>query len=118
MARATLNPRRARAARQGGGAQRANLQHALTLSLLRPLADDTDCQTWSPAGRIHQIEYAMEAVKQGSAAIGLRSNTYAVLATLKRAPSELSSHQKKVFEIDEHIGIAIAGATSPAATAG
>ena len=38
---------------------------------------DTDCITWSPAGRIHQIEYALEAVKQGSAAIGLRSNKYA-----------------------------------------
>ena len=59
----------------------------------------------------------MEAVKQGSAAIGLRSNTYAVVATLKRSPSELSSHQKKVFEIDEHIGIAIAGAASLATAA-
>lgn len=33
---------------------------------------DTDVVTWSPQGRIHQIEYAMEAVKQGSAAVGLR----------------------------------------------
>ena len=70
---------------------------------------DTDCITWSPAGRIHQIEYAMEAVKQGSAAIGLRSNKFALVATLKRSSSELSSYQKKIFEIDEHIGIAIAG---------
>jgi len=57
---------------------------------------DTDVTTWSPAGRIHQIEYAMEAVKQGSAAVGLKSNTHVVLATLKRATSELSSFQKKV----------------------
>ena len=56
----------------------------------------------------------MEAVKQGSAAIGLRSNTYAVIATLKRSPSELSSYQKKIFEIDEHIGIAIAGLVADA----
>jgi len=33
---------------------------------------DTDVTLWSPAGRIHQIEYAMEAVKQGSAAVGAR----------------------------------------------
>ena len=33
---------------------------------------DTDVVTWSPQGRIHQIEYAMEAVKQGSAAVGLK----------------------------------------------
>ena len=73
---------------------------------------DTDCITWSPAGRIHQIEYAMEAVKQGSAAIGLRSNKYAIVATLKRSASELSAYQKKIFEIDDNMGIAIAG-TSP-----
>ena len=33
---------------------------------------DTDVVTWSPQGRIFQIEYAMEAVKQGSAAVGLK----------------------------------------------
>ena len=63
---------------------------------------DTDCITWSPAGRIHQIEYAMEAVKQGSACIGLRSNSFALVATLKRASSELSSYQKKIFKIDDN----------------
>ena len=35
-----------------------------------------DCQTMSP-------EYALEAVKQGSAAVGLRSKTHAVLLALK-----------------------------------
>ena len=53
---------------------------------------DTDCITWSPAGRIHQIEYAMEAVKQGAATVGLRSNKHVVVATVKRASSELGSH--------------------------
>jgi hypothetical protein len=33
---------------------------------------DTDTLTWSPQGRLHQVEYAMEAVKQGSAAVGLK----------------------------------------------
>jgi len=75
---------------------------------------DTDCITWSPAGRIHQIEYAMEAVKQGSAAIGLRSNKFAILATLKRSSSELSSYQKKMFVIDDNMGIAIAGLVADA----
>lgn len=37
-----------------------------------PLQYDTDVTTWSPQGRIFQIEYAMEAVKQGSAAVGLK----------------------------------------------
>jgi len=75
---------------------------------------DSDITTWSPAGRIHQIEYAMEAVKQGSAAIGLKSKTHAVIATLKRTTSELGSYQKKIFRIDDHMGIAIAGLTADA----
>ena len=86
----------------------------------------------------------MEAVKQGSAAVGLKSKTHTVLLALKvtpqfsilkisipnisksqfpisqnpffpqRSSSELASYQKKVFKIDEHVGIAIAGLTSDA----
>ncbi|KAI3464930.1 hypothetical protein Pfo_021593 [Paulownia fortunei] len=73
---------------------------------------DTDVTTWSPAGRLFQVEYAMEAVKQGSAAIGLRSKTHVVLACVNKASSELSSHQKKIFKVDDHIGVAIAGLTA------
>eukprot|EP01090_Pellita_catalonica_P020672 TRINITY_DN74_c0_g1_i3.p1 TRINITY_DN74_c0_g1~~TRINITY_DN74_c0_g1_i3.p1 ORF type:complete len:253 (+),score=42.69 TRINITY_DN74_c0_g1_i3:49-807(+) len=75
---------------------------------------DSDCTIWSPQGRLHQIEYAMEAVKQGSACVGLKSKKFAVLASLKRTPGKLASYQDKIFEIDEHIGIAIAGLTSDA----
>jgi 20S proteasome subunit alpha 6 len=32
-----------------------------------------------------------------------------VVATLKRAPSDLASYQKKLFKIDEHMGIGISG---------
>ncbi|KAL1823370.1 hypothetical protein DCAR_0311258 [Daucus carota subsp. sativus] len=73
---------------------------------------DTDVTTWSPAGRLFQVEYAMEAVKQGSAAIGLRSKTHVVLACVNKSNSELSSHQKKIFKADDHIGVAIAGLTA------
>ncbi|KAK3734667.1 hypothetical protein QZH41_010789 [Actinostola sp. cb2023] len=65
-------------------------------------------------GRIHQIEYAMEAVKQGSATVALKSKTHAVLVALKRAPSELSAHQKKILPIDAHVGVSIAGLTADA----
>jgi len=75
---------------------------------------DGDISTWSPQGRIHQIEYAMEAVKQGSACVGLKSNKFAVIAALKRSSSELGSYQKKAFRIDDHVGIAIAGLTADA----
>jgi len=33
---------------------------------------DNDITTFSPQGRLHQIEYAMEAIKQGSASVGLK----------------------------------------------
>jgi len=75
---------------------------------------DTDCITWSPQGRIFQIEYAMEAVKQGTPVLGLRSNTHVVLCSFKRAQSELAAHQKKIFKIDNHLGIGISGLTADA----
>mmetsp|Transcript_48673 Transcript_48673/g.126315 ORF Transcript_48673/g.126315 Transcript_48673/m.126315 type:complete len:251 (+) Transcript_48673:83-835(+) len=73
---------------------------------------DGDVTTFSPEGRLHQVEYAMEAVKQGSAAVGARSKTHCVVAALKRAPSKLSSYQRKIIEIDDNIGIVIAGLTA------
>ncbi|KXS15922.1 N-terminal nucleophile aminohydrolase [Gonapodya prolifera JEL478] len=75
---------------------------------------DSDITTWSPQGRLFQIEYATEAVKQGSAAVGLRSKTHAVLLALKRSSGELASYQKKLVKIDAHLGVAIAGLTSDA----
>mmetsp|Transcript_4904 Transcript_4904/g.12463 ORF Transcript_4904/g.12463 Transcript_4904/m.12463 type:complete len:269 (-) Transcript_4904:125-931(-) len=77
---------------------------------------DTDVTVWSPEGRLLQVEYAMESVKQGSACVGLRSNTHVVLGALKRSVSELSSHQKKLLEIDDHIAMGIAGLTADART--
>ena len=34
-------------------------------------------------GRLYQIEYAMEAVKQGAATVALKSKTHVVLCALK-----------------------------------
>lgn len=64
---------------------------------------------------MHQVEYAMEAVKQGSATVGVKSKNHVVLVSLKRSfHSELSSYQNKLFKIDDHIGISIAGLTADA----
>mmetsp|Transcript_27500 Transcript_27500/g.66895 ORF Transcript_27500/g.66895 Transcript_27500/m.66895 type:complete len:253 (-) Transcript_27500:69-827(-) len=70
---------------------------------------DTDVTTFSPAGRIHQVEYAIAAVKQGSACAALKSDDYAVLACVMRKESDLGSHQEKLFKVDEHMGIGISG---------
>jgi 20S proteasome subunit alpha 6 len=75
---------------------------------------DSDVTVWSPQGRLHQVEYAMEAVNLGSATVGLKSKTHGVLIALKRASSELSAYQKKVINIDDHIGITISGLTADA----
>lgn len=77
---------------------------------------DTDVTTFSPAGRLHQVEYAMEAVKQGSACVAVRSKTVAVVVALKRAESDLAGFQKKVFKVDDHMGIAISGLIADART--
>ena len=38
-----------------------------------------------------------------------QSDTHVVTAALKRATSELSSFQRKIFKIDDHMGIAVSG---------
>lgn len=71
---------------------------------------DTDITTWSPAGRLYQVEYATEAVNQGSATVGVKNNDFVVLAALKRSPTaQLSSYQEKVFQLDSHLGMSITG---------
>lgn len=75
---------------------------------------DSDNTVWSPQGRLYQIEYAMAAVKKGSACVALTSATHAVLVSLNRSPHKLAGYQEKVFEIDEHVGIAISGLSSDA----
>lgn len=77
---------------------------------------DTDVTVWSPQGHLHQIDYAMEAVKQGSACLGLSSGSLAVLCAIKRQNVDLAEPQKKVFKIDEHLGMAISGLTADART--
>lgn len=51
----------------------------------------------------------MEAIKLGSATVGLVNKTHAVVVGLKRNAEELGSYQRKIIKIDEHIGVSIAG---------
>lgn len=74
---------------------------------------DSDVTVWSPQGRLFQVEYAVEAIKLGSATVALKSRTHAVVAALKRS-SELSYYQKKIIPIDKHIAVSISGFTTDA----
>jgi 20S proteasome subunit alpha 5 len=79
---------------------------------------DRGVNTFSPEGRLFQVEYALEAIKLGSTAIGIRTNEGVVLAVEKRITSPLiePSSIEKILEIDVHMGCAMSGLTADART--
>jgi len=72
---------------------------------------DRGVNTFSPEGRLFQVEYAIEAIKLGSTAIGIQTNEGVVLAVEKRVTSPLiePSSIEKIMEVDKHIGCAMSG---------
>ena len=67
--------------------------------------------TFSPDGRLFQVEYAREAVKRGTTSIGLIFDNGIVLCATKPM-MELSVPEvggEKVFQIDDHLGVSISG---------
>ncbi|MDS0222949.1 archaeal proteasome endopeptidase complex subunit alpha [Haloarcula sp. S1AR25-5A] len=74
-------------------------------------AYDRGITIFSPDGRLYQVEYAREAVKRGTASIGVRTSDGVVLAVDKRIRSPLMerSSVEKIHKADDHIGIASAG---------
>uniref|UniRef100_A0A915PEC1 Proteasome alpha-type subunits domain-containing protein n=1 Tax=Meloidogyne floridensis TaxID=298350 RepID=A0A915PEC1_9BILA len=70
---------------------------------------DSDVTVFSPQGRLHQNDYAVEAMRQGSATVALHGKDHAVVVALMRSQSELSSYQSKIFELDGHVGLSMSG---------
>jgi len=66
---------------------------------------------FSPEGRIYQVEYALELVKRGSPIVGVKSPEGVVLAAIEPKQSRLAAqiNSKKIYQIDEHVAVAIAG---------
>ena len=65
---------------------------------------------YSPDGRIYQVEYAIETVKRGAIAIGLQSKDGVVMAVEEKSRDlQVEDITQKIFQVDEHIGIAAAG---------
>jgi len=79
---------------------------------------DRGVNTFSPEGRLFQVEYAIEAIKLGSTTVGIRTSEGVVLAVEKRVQSPLleSSSIEKIMEIDSHLGCAMSGLTADART--
>ncbi|KKK16772.1 putative proteasome component Pup2 [Aspergillus ochraceoroseus] len=70
-----------------------------------------DHSTFSPEGRLFQVEYSLEAIKLGSTAIGVATSEGVILGVEKRVTSTLleASSVEKIVEIDQHIGCAMSG---------
>ncbi len=65
---------------------------------------------YSPDGRIYQVEYAIETVKRGTLAIGVRSKEGVIMAVEEKPRTlQTSNITQKIFQVDHHIGVAAAG---------
>ncbi|KAK0613766.1 nucleophile aminohydrolase [Immersiella caudata] len=67
--------------------------------------------TFSPSGKLVQIEYALNAVNQGVTALGIKATNGIVLATEKKSSSPLAdpSSLSKISLITPNIGMVYAG---------
>jgi len=72
---------------------------------------DRALTVFSPEGRLFQVEYALEAVRRGTLAVAVKSNDCVCLAAQIKIPSKLIDADSidKLFQVDEHIGVAISG---------
>ncbi len=67
--------------------------------------------TFSPSGKLVQIEYALNAVNAGATALGIKATNGVVLATEKKLPSILidDTTVQKISTITPNVGMAYAG---------
>ncbi len=81
-----------------------------------PSAYDRAITIFSPDGRLFQVEYALETVKRGSTVLGIACNEGVVLGAEERPTSRLQDPNFgwKIFEIDNHVGVAVSGLSSDA----
>ena len=77
---------------------------------------DHGITTFSPDGRLFQVEYARESVKRGTTTAGLKFKEGVVLVCDKRIASRLIIPEsiEKMFKIDEHVGVATSGLVADA----
>lgn len=75
------------------------------------MAYDRAITVFSPDGRIFQVEYAREAVKRGTTAVGIIYKDGVLLAVDKSVeyPLLVPESIEKIYQIDEHIGAASSG---------
>ena len=79
-------------------------------------AYDRAITVFSPDGRLFQVEYAREAVKRGTTAVGITYDNGVLLAVDKSigTPLIVPESVEKIFQIDDHIGVAVSGLVADA----
>lgn len=78
---------------------------------------DSRTTTFSPEGRLFQVEYAMEAIGHAGAAVGIMCPDGVVLAAERKTASKLldtTKRSEKMYKTDQHIMCAVAGITADA----
>jgi proteasome alpha subunit len=71
---------------------------------------DRAITVFSPDGRLYQVEYAIETVRRGTLAIGIKNRDGVILAVEEKARKlQISDVTQKIFQVDDHIGVAAAG---------
>ncbi|HDM35844.1 MAG TPA: archaeal proteasome endopeptidase complex subunit alpha [Candidatus Syntrophoarchaeum butanivorans] len=86
------------------------------MQMMPQMGYDRAITVFSPDGRLFQVEYAREAVKRGTTAVGIKAKDGVVLLVDKRVTSRLLEAEsiEKIFQIDEHIGVATSGLVADA----
>ena len=71
---------------------------------------DRAITVFSPDGRLYQVEYAIETVRRGSIAVGVKCKDGIVIAVEEKPRKlQVSENPQKIFQIDDHVGVAAAG---------
>ena len=71
---------------------------------------DRAITVFSPDGRLYQVEYAIETVRRGTIAVGVKCRDGIVFAVEEKPRKlQVSDTVQKIFQIDDHVGVAAAG---------